>query len=111
MNKLLDRLKQVDPTTYKRAFDWLQNVVWELIKDNPEGYFLEDGPYPLRDALLQACLQEAICGKEGWTWQIQNYLDFHIAYVVGNGIEKKAQAKSPSEAILRAYIAACEAMS
>ncbi|MCK9571313.1 hypothetical protein M0R72_20360, partial [Candidatus Pacearchaeota archaeon] len=69
MKSMLARLEKADPETYQKAFDWLKNVAWSLIKLDPEGYFLFPGPYPLRDALLQAVLQDAIT-SHGWLWTL-----------------------------------------
>jgi hypothetical protein len=107
MKELLDKLKSLDPTTYKRAFCWFDNVLGEIISDNPEGYFLEDGPYLLRDALLQSVLQEAISSK-GWYW---GFAVGTSAAIVSKDMENFVRRLEdfPVKSLLAAYIAACEA--
>jgi hypothetical protein len=107
MKELLEKLKSLDSTAYESAFNWLKSVAWILISDKPEGYFLEDGPYPLRDALLQACLQDTVSGK-GWFFYIQ--WDIHYGWLASiNEQEEPCEGDSPAKSLLSAYIAACEA--
>jgi hypothetical protein len=107
----LTRLKELDPYTYGNAFNWLRNTAWAMIRDDPEKYFLCPDSYPLRDALLQYCLQEAIAARE-WTYTLmgrlldERYLsriddvneNFYVEY-----------GDSPAAASLAVYIAALEA--
>lgn len=116
MKAMLDRLKGADPDTYQRAFGWLKNVAWILIQDAPEKYFLDDGPYPLRDALLQGVLQEAIQAHRSadflndWFWKIE-YLDCDIYEATvyrRTGYISKERHDSPVAALLTAYLSAIE---
>lgn len=117
MNKLLDRLKQVDPTTYENIANCLAwaEVQWEELCPEYEG----DKPYIPEDAeistpmeyLIQGVLQDAISGK-GWSLSQHQGLGkcgavirYHANFdpITGYG-------ESPAKSLLAAYIAACEAM-
>jgi len=107
MKDSLTRLQKCDPATYDRVFNWLKNIVWDLIKEDPERYFLERGPYPLRDAILQACLQEAIAANK-WFFYIQ--WDTHYGWLASiNEAEEPCEGDTPAAALLAAYVAAKEA--
>lgn len=115
MKELLEKLKSLDPTTYKR-FTETELAEYEYDDENGSmvGYiYQEDLIDSAKFAWLQACLQEAISGK-GWNWQVQIWntsnLAFYQAYVVGGGAEREAQAESPAKALLAAYIATREVM-
>ena len=112
MKDMLDRLKGADPDTYQRAFGWLKNVAWGRIKLDPEGYFLFPGQYPLRDALLQGVLQEAITSR-GWQCVILSCTDHSRAAI--NGAERgwgmrdkisEQEGDTPAHALLAAYLEA-----
>ncbi len=101
MKELLEKLKSLDPTTYKRYSQFSQH---DNIYDKK-----------ILEYLLQGVLQEAISGK-GW----QGILLFdkeHSRAVIeeiidGWGGTRKLSEEIgnlPIEALLKAYIAACEA--
>jgi len=115
MEESLSRLAKADPETYQRAFDWLKNVAWGIIESDPEKYFLEPGPYPLRDAILQAVLQDAIAARgymfsvshiwpkealPAYRWKARIFVD------PDNIIETRAD--SPAATLLAAYLSAIE---
>lgn len=120
MNKLLDRLKQVDPTTYAAFVDT------ELGKYDCHDDYGKMTEYIYQDRLinkaqmawLQACLQTAIRSRGGWYWKISSQqLDSTGKYVCEivkeNGwrtVWVREEGNSPTEAMLAAYIAACEAI-
>jgi hypothetical protein len=128
MKTLLIRLEMVDAGTYHKAFDWLKNVVWDLIKSDPERYFLDQDPYPLRDALLQAVLQDAMRSKKLYLSVTQTTpgphgeeyrasICYRRIYVEGEvrifGEDPwprlaERNGKTPTEATLAAYLEAVE---
>lgn len=76
MNKLLDRLKQVDPTTYEKVSHGIPiyprstYYVFDINAGKPRAemhkhgwILLSDLPPEVACAWLQACLQDAISGK------------------------------------------------
>lgn len=100
MNKLLDRLKQVDPTTYKRYNT--DKIICDM-------YLV----IAVKDAWLQACIQDAILTK-GWHFQqmaregscMVDITVFRPKCDIIDGPERK----TPAEAMLAAYIEVCEAI-
>lgn len=110
MQELLDRLKQIDPTTYKRL---KQFVLFEDgdIKNTID--ILSYGEGPGLEAILQACLQDAILAK-GWHFQLICREESCMADITTFGtkcdIIDGPERKTPAEAMLAAYIEACEAM-
>jgi hypothetical protein len=105
MKELLEKLKSLDPTTYNKTLELFEPYI---LSPYPEDLFLENGPYLLRDALLQACLQEAISGR-GWFFYIQ--WDTHYGWMASiNEQDEPCEGDSPAKSLLAAYIAACEAM-
>ena len=99
MNKLLDRLKQVDPTTYKRYNT--DKIICDM-----------DLAIAVKDAWLQACVQDAILTK-GWHFQLMgregSYMVDIATFKPKCDIIDGPERKTPAEAMLAAYIAACEA--
>jgi hypothetical protein len=113
MKELLQRLEKADPDTYQRAFVWLKNVAYILIQSDPEKYFLENGLYPLRDALLQVVLQDAIRARK-WCYWIGKTELTTFAHIDRRGAASKGpdsierRADNEPEALLLAYLAAAE---
>ena len=101
MNKLLDRLKQIDPTTYKRYNT--DKIICDM-----------ELAIAVKDAWLQACLQTAIRSRGGWYWKISSQqLDSTGKYVCEivkeNGWKSvwvREEGNSPADAMLAAYIEA-----
>jgi hypothetical protein len=99
MNKLLDRLKQVDPTTYKRYNT--DKIICDM-----------DLAIAVKNAWLQACLQTAIRSRGGWYWKISSQqLDSTGKYVCEIVKESgwktvwvREEGNSPADAMLAAYI-------
>jgi hypothetical protein len=104
MKELLDRLKQVDPTTYNRYNT--DKIICDM-----------ELAIAMKNAWLQACLQEAISDKgymfsvshiwpnaslPAYQWKARIFID------PDNIIERRSDL--PARALLGAYIAACEAM-
>jgi hypothetical protein len=100
MNKLLDRLKQIDPATWNRYNT--DKIICDMYL-----------AIAVKDAWLQTCLQDAILTK-GWHFQqmaregscMVDITIFRPECDIINGPERK----TPAEAMLAAYIAACEAI-
>lgn len=104
MQELLEKLKSLDHITYNKALELFEPYI---LSPYPEDLFLEDSPYLLRDALLQACLQEAISDR-GWFFYIQ--WGTHYGWLASiNEQDEPCEGNSPVESLLAAYIAACEA--
>ncbi len=107
MKELLDKLKLLDPTTYKQYNDT------ELAYDDWEDTICVDRlSEKVSCAWLQACLQEAISGK-GWLLEQSTFTKKHSAKIWKPGdpiwMEYVRLGKSYTEALLDAYILACEA--
>ena len=102
MNKLLDQLKQIDPTTYKRYN--MDKIICDM-----------ELAIAVKDAWLQACLQEAISSRT-WTWKIEQTNHTTEPCRVTIHMDKShyknryGWGNSPAKSLLAAYIAACEAM-
>ena len=103
MAELLAKFKELDPVEYH---------YWAAFRFalNPE---LEMNSLPALDH-LQGCIQRAI-EEHGWTWSIVNnmiggyqyYARITLDYL--NNKENLEWGKSPTEALLKAYLAALEA--
>lgn len=108
------RLKELDPATHSNAYNWLRNTAWNMIRDNPEKYFLCPEPYPLRDAMLQHCLQESIAARH-WCGFIAfpetgPFAEIHLKCAKSTNDEIVSRHRdTPAAALLAAYIAALEA--
>jgi len=108
MKELLEKLKSLDPTTYERY------IGSDLVSsDQPEyisAWILTESA---KMAWLQACLQDAILTK-GWHFQqmaregrcMVDITVFEPECDIIDGPERK----TPAEAMLVAYIEACEAI-
>jgi hypothetical protein len=102
MNKLLDQLKQIDPTTYKRYNTDKIICDMELV-------------IAVKDAWLQACLQEVI-STHGWLWKLKKTDHTIEPYHTTIHMDKShcknryGWGNSPVKSLLASYIAACEAM-
>ena len=118
MKELLDRLKQIDPTTYKRFDEETIATRWIYTPDGGED--VESYGCNLSEAAqmawLQACLQTAIRSRGGWYWKMSSQpLDGTGKYVCEIVKESgwktvwvREEGNSPAEAMLATYI---EAMS
>ena len=101
MKELLDRLKQIDPTTYKRYNT--DKIICDM-----------DLAIAVKNAWLQACLQTAIRSRGGWYWKISSQqLDSTGKYVCEIVKESgwktvwvREEGNSPADAMLAAYIEA-----
>lgn len=118
MKELLDKLKSLDSTTYKRFDEETIATRWIYMPDGGEdvesyGCHLSESA---QMAWLQACLQEAIGGK-GWQGIVLFNKECNRAVIEDiidgwGGTRKLSEeiGSSPVESLLAAYIAACEAM-
>jgi predicted metal-dependent HD superfamily phosphohydrolase len=101
MKELLDRLKQIDPTTYKRYNT--DKIICDM-----------DLAIAVKNAWLQACLQTAIRSRGGWYWEMSSQqLDGTGKYVCEIVKESgwktvwvREEGNSPADAMLAAYIEA-----
>ena len=109
MKELLEKLKSLDPTTYKR-FAETELAEYEYDDENGSmvGYIYQENLIDsAKMAWLQACLQDAISLK-GWFFYIQ--WDTHYGWMASiNDQEEPCAGDSPAKSLLAAYIAACEA--
>ena len=118
MKDLLEKLKSLDPTTYKR-FTETELAEYEYDDENgsiADYIYQEDLIDSAKLAWLQACLQEAIGGK-GWQGIVLFDKEHNRAVIEDiidgwGGTRKLSEeiGSSPAESLLAAYIAACEAM-
>lgn len=100
MKELLEKLKSLDPTTFRR-YDG------EIIGETDGNVYASDLKLPAQMAWLQACLQDTVSGK-GWFFYIQ--WDTHYGWMASiNEQEEPCAGDSPAKSLLAAYIAACEA--
>lgn len=124
MKELLDRLNQVDPTTYEKIVSGIPiyprstYYVFDPGTRKPRAEMCRDGwirfadlPKEVACAWLQACVQDAILAR-GWHFQLMcregscmvDITIFRPKCDIIDGPERE----SPAEAMLAAYIAACE---
>lgn len=75
MKDSLRMLKEVDPETYEKAFGWFRQC--SQLRVYTEENFLCNEAYPLRDALLQHVLQEAM---SKWDWYLDRTQVFEGPY-------------------------------
>jgi hypothetical protein len=121
MKELLEKLKLLDPATYKR-YDETELAEYEYDDENGSmvGYIYQENLIDsAKMAWLQACLQDAI-RAHSWTMRLSVYPSTVIrpegdTVVICNLTERDEKLISSAteygyaRSILAAYIAACEA--
>ena len=124
MNMLLDRLKQIDPTTYEKVYHGIPiyprsiYYVFDPGARKPRAKMYKEGwirfanlPKEAACAWLQSCIQDAILTK-GWHFQLICREESCMADITIFGPEcdiiDGPERKTPAEAMLATYI---EAMS
>ncbi|MCK9571470.1 hypothetical protein M0R72_21150 [Candidatus Pacearchaeota archaeon] len=110
---LLEKLKQLDPATWKEFSDDMGSIVCDGGCDEPtEIYFTHDNCWThVSEAWLQFCIQRA-CEQKEWDWYVEGLACPgerlpYLALVECNPAWQ-CDGHSSAEALLGAYIACLE---